>query len=198
MAGPLHCSAALTQACQALSWSANDSSVVNYAVLTVVPCNSRRGCSRFILQLCAHTRGKQQSLPELLRSQYKPSLRSCAVAGVAVKPSCVNRAAIRALNKHIQPRVIHVVSGTLQQCTVFQACRRQNLRRVLSSCAHPSSCPEYHAFLWQHRHFLDSLHDRHGVITRYEATFRPICPDEAVLRRASHVAQILLLRHPLP
>lgn len=43
------------------------------------------------------------------------------LAGVAVKPSCVNRAAIRALNRHVQPRVIHVVSGTLQQCAVFQA-----------------------------------------------------------------------------
>ena len=41
--------------------------------------------------------------------------------GVAVKPTCVNRAAVAALRRHLQPRFIHVVTATARQCAVFDS-----------------------------------------------------------------------------
>lgn len=47
-------------------------------------------------------------------------LGRAAASGVALKPSCVSRAAVRALNRYLKPRTIHIVSGTRAQCAVFE------------------------------------------------------------------------------
>ncbi len=40
---------------------------------------------------------------------------------MAVKPTCVNRAAIQALRRHLEPRGIYVVTQTARQCVAFRS-----------------------------------------------------------------------------
>jgi len=42
------------------------------------------------------------------------------VVSVSVKPTCVTLRAVAALNKHLGPRSIHVVTGAEEQCSVFR------------------------------------------------------------------------------
>jgi hypothetical protein len=42
-----------------------------------------------------------------------------AAAGIAVKPTCINERAIAALNLHLQPRSIHVITTTAAACAHF-------------------------------------------------------------------------------
>jgi hypothetical protein len=46
---------------------------------------------------------------------------ACPGAGVAVKPTCINRAALAAVRRYLRPRTIHVVTATQQQCDVFES-----------------------------------------------------------------------------
>lgn len=42
-------------------------------------------------------------------------------AGVAVKPTCINRAALAAVRKYLRPRTLHVVTATQSQCDIFES-----------------------------------------------------------------------------
>ena len=46
---------------------------------------------------------------------------ACPGAGVAVKPTCINRAALAAVRRYLRPRTIHVVTAMQQQCDVFES-----------------------------------------------------------------------------
>lgn len=48
-------------------------------------------------------------------------IRKTLHAGMAVKPTCVNRAAIQALRRHLEPRGIYVVTQTARQCVAFRS-----------------------------------------------------------------------------
>ncbi|KAG2446688.1 hypothetical protein HYH02_008254 [Chlamydomonas schloesseri] len=41
------------------------------------------------------------------------------VVGVSLKPSCVTRASVHALNAYLKPRVIHVVTTNAEKCRIF-------------------------------------------------------------------------------
>eukprot|EP00208_Stichococcus_sp_RCC1054_P008690 CAMPEP_0206152494 /NCGR_PEP_ID=MMETSP1473-20131121/39354_1 /ASSEMBLY_ACC=CAM_ASM_001109 /TAXON_ID=1461547 /ORGANISM="Stichococcus sp, Strain RCC1054" /LENGTH=411 /DNA_ID=CAMNT_0053550053 /DNA_START=219 /DNA_END=1454 /DNA_ORIENTATION=+ len=43
------------------------------------------------------------------------------VVMVALKPTCVNRAAVAALQRYVRPRTLHVVTATARQCTAFRS-----------------------------------------------------------------------------
>eukprot|EP00198_Chlamydomonas_reinhardtii_P012401 XP_001701738.1 predicted protein [Chlamydomonas reinhardtii] len=43
------------------------------------------------------------------------------VVGVSLKPSCVTRASVHALNAYLKPRVIHVVTTNAEKCRIFSS-----------------------------------------------------------------------------
>jgi len=41
--------------------------------------------------------------------------------GLAVKPTCINRAAVAGLRRHLKPRAVHIVTSTARQCIAFRS-----------------------------------------------------------------------------
>jgi hypothetical protein len=65
---------------------------------------------------------------------------ACPCAGVAVKPTCINRAALAAVRRYLRPRTIHVVTATQPQCDVFESWApniRCHLQVATHHCKHP-------------------------------------------------------------
>ena len=48
-----------------------------------------------------------------------PCTNSVAFAGLSYKPTCVNKQAIEALNAHLHPRTIHIVTTSQAKCNIF-------------------------------------------------------------------------------
>ena len=45
----------------------------------------------------------------------------CVLQGLAVKPSCINRAAVAGLRRHLAPRAVYVITSTPRQCVAFRS-----------------------------------------------------------------------------
>jgi hypothetical protein len=62
-----------------------------------------------------------------------------------VKPTCINRAAVQGLLRHVRPRELHIVTSTARQCVAFRSwgasvsCHVQVQRRALSAVP-PERC----------------------------------------------------------